>query len=350
MKLKFFFFLIIFCKLAIASDHLEKMNMAVLQNPSKENREHLADALLVDYLSKANSASVQGMQSTRSDDETLESIRNLGLSKTKENFSTVSKLLDSPVPIKEKISLVRIVGDFYSRDDNLKNNKDILGKLRDFSSSAQRDLASAATLAYSRLGYFDDTFAILRRSFKSGVLNKNDYTGELAHLIWFASPSEQKLLASELNSNNSNYSSEILANYFSDDSYREKMTPELKSQILNYLIKNEPKLSNSIGEYSISEALAYSEWLHAVALLTNDTQAESYERVIMNYIGQVTSNPKKTIAYLSSAQGENFLTTAPVSELTMLSEKIVYFADNLPYPQSPIVLDLVKNIRPRLVK
>ena len=235
--------------------------------------------------------------------------------------------------------------DFYTPDNHLKKNVDILKNLRDSSSSNDQDTAIAATLTYSRLGYFEDTLPILKRALKSKALKKNDYAGELAHLIWFAKPAEQKILVSELFDSDSNYAAEILANYFSDDNYREKLNVALKTHLLAYLSRHEPKLSTTIGEYSIFESLAYSEWLHAVAILTNDTQPERYDRVIMQYIGQITSNPKKTIAYLSSEQGRKFLSEATVSDTTLLLDKIGRFADNLPYPQSPVVLDLVNDIK-----
>ena len=301
-----------------------------MQKSSKDGREILAGTLLEQYKNNP------GLTKEKNN-ETLQKIQNLGLNKTEQNLNTASILLNDANSDEEKITLIRIIGNFYSPNDHLTKNQDVLKKIRDAAASKQPNVAAAAALTYSRLGYFTDTVPLLKRSMELGFLKKNEYAGELAHLIWHAKLNEQRLLATELSANDSIYAAEILANYFSDESYREKINPDLKFDILEYVIKNEPAFSNTIGEYSIFHALAYSEWLHTVALLTNDTQTESYDRVIMRYLGQVTSSPKKIIAYLSSEQGQKFLSSAPNSDAKILLDKINHYSENPPYPRSPVV-------------
>lgn len=274
----------------------------------------------------------------------LEDVKSLGLVSSEKNLKLIESSLMASNSPEERVNLVRIMGDFYSKENSKEKNLRIRKNLQASMQDGSVEVASAAILSYSRMGYFDDSLVVLKQGFLRKKIDRDTYGAELAHLIWYAESHNQNLVLSEIENNNTEYARRVFNNNLSKKMLREKIASDSKKNILNFLLANEPKFSISIGEFSMVEAFAYSDWLHSIAVLINETQPESYERVIFRSIGQVTSNPKKTIAFLISDEGKAYFSSAPTDEIKVLLDKINDYSDNLPYPQSSTVKELVSVI------
>ena len=261
----------------------------------------------------------------------LESIDARGLPKTSENFSRVVKLLNSTVSNGQKVILVRLLTSFHSKDNRDGTNQKIEARLRELALSSDKSLATSALLRYSRLGYFSDTEALLNKNFGNGFISKNDLYGELAHVINFAGAADQLRLIEQIRRSKNSYAIDILAASVKSDEARRYLPAASKIALHALLEQNQPKFSLPIGEFSLGEAIVYSDWLHTLASLKSENAGISYDDVIMSELDNATSNPKKAIAFLSSPEGKLAASRIGQVRLAGVTKRISDFSESLPF-------------------
>lgn len=274
----------------------------------------------------------------------LELIHSNGMEKKPENFNMILKLLNLQKKNEQKIVLIRILSSFHSRENANKMNRVIETRLRDLAQSGDKNVATAALLSYSRLGYFSDTESLLEGQLRDGFISKDDVYGELAHVLHFAPAHDQIRLIEKIGNSKSEYAIDIIASNIKSAESRRLIPAATKRVLQTLLEQNEPTFSTAIGEFSLKEAIAFSDWLHVLASLTDENTRISYDEVIMNHLNGANYKPKKAISYFISAEGKTAIDRIGHAKLADIFWKISNFSKTLPYPQNKTVQGFVANI------
>lgn len=272
----------------------------------------------------ANQNSPQRKNSLSNNTETLEIIHSKGLPKTAKNVVTLRTLLASNALDNEKIMLVRLLGKLYANDNQSGMNHLIVQDLKLQTNSNQNDIARSAVLAFSRLGFFVDSSAILKRAYDRKLLDADGYYGELAHLLPYASAAEQNNLLDMIKNGNNFYAREILASSFTDSEIIKKLSPKTKKNLHLFFEKNQPNFSQAIGEYDAIESFHYTNWLLSISKLEIEITNKTYQEVTFTRLNDSNLDARKIMAYLSSTSGryliEHLQNDAQKNDLKLLLE------------------------------
>lgn len=274
----------------------------------------------------------------------LESLYASGLDKTPENFGEIVRLLDTEVPNDHKALLIRLLASFHAKDGPRSLREEARRHLRLLAGSGDKALATAALMSYSRLGYLPDTESLLETQLKRGFISKDDAYGELAHLTHLAPQGAQKHLIEKIGDSRNAYAIDILASNVHDDDARRYMSADAKRALQTVLEQNQPVLTGAMGEFSLMEAIVYSDWLHALASLTTENTGTAYDDVIMSHLEGPTSNPKKAISYFLSDAGKVAARRIGKAKLSGVLQRIAALSNNLPYPQNSDVRDFSESV------
>jgi hypothetical protein len=275
--------------------------------------------------------------------QVLDGVYANGLAKTAENVKSIRASLASNVTKDEKVALVRILGSLYTYDDRTKMNNAIAQDLRGMAHSDDKDIARAATLSFSRLGYFQDSPDVLLNARNKSFIEVNEYYGELAHMVRNAPVNDQLNLVSKIKSGKSRYAAEILAFVAQDKEASKKIYPETKKLIQSCLEENEPGFAQATGEFSLTNAIQYATWLHAVATLKSDTSNVKYGDIVFSFLNDEKTEPRKIMAFLSSSEGKSFIQgIGQKGQFGNALQRISLYSKQ--YPQNFIMKDLVQDI------
>jgi hypothetical protein len=159
-----------------------------------------------------------------------------------------------------------------------------------------------------------------------------------------APPAEQPRLVQKIANSGNAYAIDIAASNLQSDEVRSTLTPAAKLALQKMLEANQPGFSTAVGEFGLQEAIIYADWLHALAALTAENNRISYDQVILNHLDSEMASPKKAIAYFSSEKGQATARRIGRARLSKLHQRISAYSDRLPYPQNPLVKDLVQRI------
>lgn len=228
----------------------------------------------------------------------LDTIYAFGLAKTADNLRAIRATLASRVSDTEKIALLRILASFHTVDDSLQSNANIRADLRDLAYSGNAEIARAATLAYTRLGYQDDSLALLGHAKQEAHVGADDYYGELAYLLRAAPKEVQLRIARELSLAGNAFSMEILASLVQESSDLGRFSPEALEFVRPLLIKGEPPFPTPADDFGLVYAVRYSTWLNAAALLDARSDETRYAAFITGRLGAATVDPRKLVAFL----------------------------------------------------
>jgi hypothetical protein len=292
--------------------------------------------LLELYNSKYRNHPVEGRN-------TLDAIQANGLAKTADNVKSIRALLASRVTNEEKIALARILGSLYSPDDKTGMNTAIAQDLRGLSRAGAKDVARAATLAFSRLAYFPDSPDVLLSAKNRGLIDADTYYGELAHLTAYAPAHEQANLVATIKNGKNRYAAEILASLSHDAITMQRFVPETKVQLLSLLEESEPEFPKALGEFGYTDAIRYATWLHTASLLKRDATNASYKDLVMARLSDEKTDPRKIMAFLASAEGKQLMKdVGQRSTFEPLYQRIALYSRQL--PQNMTMKELVQDV------
>jgi hypothetical protein len=304
---------------------------------SAEIKAMRSENLLEQYKSKHRNNAHEGRK-------VLDEMYALGMVKNAENVKAIRALIASKVTNEEKVALARILGGLYSADDPTGMNATIAQDLRGLTHDGQKDVARAATLTFSRLTYFPDSPEVLLSAKKRGLIDMDEYYGELAHLTAYAPANEQANLVSTIRNGKNRYAAEILAFVSQEAAIMKKFYPETKKQILSLLEEHEPEFSKvAIGEFDYTDAVRYSTWLHATATLNRDVKNTKYHDLIMARLNDEKIDPRKIMAFLASSEGKRLIKDIGRREpFESMHQRIALYSKQL--PQNMIMKELVDDI------
>lgn len=295
-----------------------------------------AAQLLAEYNAKYRGNATEGRK-------ILDELHANGIDKRAENVQIIRTLLVSKVTEAEKVALARILGAAYTPDNKTGMNSMIVHDLRALSQSAPKEVARAATLSFSRLAYFHDSPDVLFSAWNRGLIDTDEYFGELAHLTPFAPAKDQFHLVTMIRNGKNQYASEILAYLSHDTAISKGFSLETKTQILSLLEANEPEFPKPIGELDYTDAIKYSIWLHAIASLARDSSDVSYHETVMARLNDPKTDPRKVMGFLASTEGKRFIKdVGKRGPLEPLQQRVSLYSRQL--PQNFIMKELTAEV------
>ncbi|MEJ8852803.1 hypothetical protein [Variovorax rhizosphaerae] len=220
-------------------------------------------------------------------------------------------LLKAGISNDEKIALARILGRLYSPDNLTGYNSDLLLDLRTLIGDDNKDVARSAALSFSRLGYLPGSDALLKTAFDSRVLSADDYYGELAHMAPLAPAGVQDELVSMIRSSANPYAADILAGSINNDpsilrSYSERSI----ANIGEFLRNSEPRFASATGDFGLTDAVRYANWLRASAKVDSLSHGTDLDTAIVAQLTLPGTDPRKITAYLLMPEASSILSSA----------------------------------------
>jgi len=298
-------------------------------------------ALLGDYDSRYRGSGLAGA-------EILEQANALGVERSAANAKSIRRLLASNVTSVERTSLIRMLARQYGAGDPTGLNNQILSDLKAQMLSGDADVARTATYAYSRLGYFPDQERMLLAAKERGLLDNDAYFGELAHMLAFAPPRDQRALARTLRDSRNDYASQIVAMLAGNDAMRAKIAKETQEDLGSYLVEVEPQFAMGVGQFDLADSVRYSSWLYAVAVLQAG-RGQSTSDFIMTRLGDQRTDARKIMGYLASEHGPDLI--AQVRDRSRFNPMLVRISEySMQHPQSREMAEVVGLVRTRLTQ
>jgi hypothetical protein len=258
-----------------------------------------AQALLDEYSRKTNPTVEDGVR--------IGVVNATGLKPTSENVLTVQRLLANTAQRETKIRLIRLLGSLYTYNNESGQNVAITNSLRSHISSTDTEIARTALYAYSAIGVQSDWVDMLDLELKKGILTDDAYSQELALGMAAAPAPAQITAASRLAAKNSAFGAEVLASSLHSKNDVQKLAPESRKILLEFLQRRAPVMPTAIGEYSMGSGLTYARWLELLALLTEFAGQGIYAQTIFVHLNAPNADPRNILGYLTSPQGERFM-------------------------------------------
>jgi hypothetical protein len=293
-------------------------------------------ALFGEYMARSR-GSAQGSAA-------LEEVFANGMSRTAQNSNSLRSLLTSKLTTEEKVVVVRLLAKQYALGDPTGVNHLILQDLKSMSNSQELPLSRAATLAFSRLGYFPDYQDVLLAAKNRGVIEDDTYFGELAHVLAFAPTPDQEKLADTLQSSKNEYASQIVSMIVNNAPVASKITSVTRAKLTVYLESTEPRFNMALGQFDFVEAVRYSAWLRAVANLKASEFNMQGAEVIMAKLNDGNLDPRKVMAFLVSEFGPGLLSQiGRRTDFDPMLQRITLYSQQ--HPQNRDMKDIVEQVR-----
>lgn len=240
---------------------------------------------------------------TAAAEEQLVLVLNLRLPRTEANTTAIRVLLASPSNSDEKSGLIRLLAAQYDRTSPNHRNDLIIQDLRVLATSSDKGVARSATFAFTRLGFSPSFEEVLANALKSSLINKDEYFGEMAHVVAFAPPSDQARLAQELRQSKNFYAAEIIAMTINSAVLPATWTSQARAEFGLLLESTEPAFPQALGLYDLAAAVQYSNWLNALAMVRSSVLNKDGAEFILNKLNDPRTEPRKAMAFLSSEYG-----------------------------------------------
>jgi hypothetical protein len=283
----------------------------------------------------------------------IESLYDKAIKKDDANLGALEELADVSPSVAERVAAIRILGLMYDPTNPQAFNERIRAKLRSLAQTANKDIATTAMLRYSRLPYAEDTESLLDLNNSRNFLTAEDTLAELAHIFPFAPQERQLHYLQRLADGNSAYALDILASNMKDNALRARLSSAARLKLIQILKEHQPGFSVAIGEFSLKEAIVFSDWLHVLASLQDEASLNTYDQVVLSYLDGATANPKRAISFLSSPEGKAAAARIGTAKLRPIFDRVEKYAGGLPFPQNSAARDFsssVLNLRGHLTQ
>ena len=249
-----------------------------------------------------------------------------GVPLTTQSALAARALLQRGLSDDEKIALARILARLYAPDDPTGYNAELLLDLRGLMGDANRQVARSAVLSFSRLGYLPGSDALLKDAFDKQILGAEDYYGELAHMAPLAPARVQDELLSAVRASSNAYAADILAHAINDNpKVLNGYSAQAVGEIIELLGRTEPRFPSATGEFGLTDAVRYANWLRATAQLESRIHGIDPDRAIVDRLGLPGTDPRKITAYLLTPEASPLLSTArlgsPAGSLVAMSNQ-----------------------------
>lgn len=266
-----------------------------------------------------------------------------GVAATSSNILMLRDLLASSIPPQEKAPLLRILGSLHTYNNSTKLNLSIESDLRSATNSGSQEIARAATLAYSRLGYSSDFDTVMASARSRKLVSEDEYFGEYAQIVPSAPRDVQLGMVKKIAAGRNSYAVEILADLLSNPAMLAQFYPEARAELQTMLEKLEPSFPLAIGEYGLIDGMRYSTSLQAIALLSAAKDGTSYVATVLSRLEAPETDPRKVIAYFSSSEGKRMMKDlGSRNRLEPLFQRAHQYSES--FPQNQVTADLVRGL------
>jgi hypothetical protein len=279
----------------------------------------------------------------------LENIYAKGLPATPRSAALALDLLRSGrLSTDEKIPMSGILYSLYNRENTTGANSDIALELKIMAADPDKQLAHDATLHYAGLEYLPGTERVLKQALERGVFDADSYFRELAHLITSAPLEKQKEFLAEIRASSNRLASHILADALNSGKDF-NAAPFLRSSedMAELLRATEPEFSKGAGLYGETDAIRYTTWIRASAIVEGQKTGRNMDDIIIARLSEPGTDPRKIMGYLSSPEAAPLLASAaPDSQLRQLVLLADHYAGQ--HPGNRYMGDVVQEIRTRM--
>jgi hypothetical protein len=268
---------------------------------------------------------------------------------TQENVASVLAALRSNPPRDEQINLLRIAGQMHRGTQDVTSKTALQQQISVIAiGTSDARLGKAATLVYSRLGFFPDSLQVLSRAHERGFISHDDYYGDLTHLLPAAPTAlDQSKVISELGAGNNAFSREVLAGLLVNRDIVKNLKPEAACDVAVILMQNEPGFGSSNSTISTADCLAYADWMGAVVGLNAMASGEPESAVMARLLKIDGTHPKKLIAVMISEPTARLVRRGfDTRSIQKIDSAIASFSRN---SNNPTILDLSRMARSNLV-
>lgn len=328
-----FLFISILCISGASGQVATKNNVTV----SKEVRKLEAKRLLAIYLSNYKGTGVEGSK-------LLEKVESAGLDKNTENVNYIRQAMASVSGESEKSSLTRVLASLHSFDNASSMNKNIEDDVRILAFSSGVELPRAAIFSYSRMGYFQDSLAVLSHGKAKGLLKDDEYFGELSHLLPYASPAGQAAIMFALKNSRNQYAAEILAAQIPQITAAGKLPSDIQIALKSVLSEQEPVMPMAIAAFGYRESFRYSNWLHAIATLESNGNQVAYNQFIFSKLNSKDIDSRKILAFLTSPEGKAFISNVGIkSSFKNILQKITLYSTSA--QNNPLAIESISEVK-----
>jgi hypothetical protein len=268
------------------------------------------------------------------------------LPRTRQNVVALRELIASNVTDEEKEVAMRLLARQYTRGDPTGMNDAIAQDLKSQIRAPNPRLARAATLAYSRLGWFPDYQEVLFAAKNRGTIDDDTYFGELAHMLMFAPATDQERLAGLLLASKNTYASPIVASMMANATLAARSPAKAQLSLAGFLEQTEPQFGPALGQFGFDIADRYSTWLQALATLRAPGGQPNAE-LIMTRLDDANIDPRKVMAFLGLQYGPSFMSqVGRRSRFEPMLQRISLYARQ--HPQTTDMQEIVDTVRTRL--
>lgn len=265
------------------------------------------------------------------------------LSVSAENVNLLRKSLTSKVSEEERVLLLGMLGQMYSRDNASGMNAAIIKDVLAHTTSPSIPVARAATFAFSRMGSNEDVIAVLKQAKRNAVIDNDAFAGELGHAFRFLPKDRQREALTLLEASNSIYGNDVVVMNLKSRVLVDQVAQENLTDLETFLRRNEARFPMAISTYGIITALRYSDWLHTFALVSSKLGRGSYSDVVLGVLNDKRIDPRKIVAYLSSQEGKELMASSGNrAQFSPLLDKARQFAQM--FPSNAIVTDIVRDL------
>ena len=273
---------------------------------------------------------VSGLAGQQERVDALAHMMSLGLARNAQNTTTLRSILGRNADEEEKVLAVRLLADQFDRSNPTGMNHLILADLKQQGNSASPRVAGEAIVSYARLGYLPDSMAVLKAGRERGVLNEDDYFGELAHMLESAPAAEQLEMARMIRASRNGYGRDVVAAVVISD-LQGALRPETKQELARLLEENEPQLGANVREYDGIQAVFYQDWLRALALLKASDFNKNGAEVIMQRLSAPMMDTRKLYAFFTSPYAPEMLAQIPQRDrYTIMIQRMVSYPKQFP--------------------
>ena len=267
-----------------------------------------------------------------------------GLPGNSANVKRTIQLLNAKPPEDEHIQLVGLLGSLYdSAHPQAQQNPVVARELLQQFNSSKQAVARAALLAYSRCGYRPDVRATLEQGLHRGLISEDEMAQELAIGVLVEPPHLQAETIARLDQLNRPFGNEVLAVVLSDPATVARLPPPSRGTVLKLFLRNEPVWPMAIGSFGLMDAFRYVDWLHAVALLQQESGGPDYAATVIRRLRDTQIDPRKTLSYLRSDRARTLL-SVPANAVALRgpAERAVAFAQQ--FPDHPTLASAAKDV------
>jgi hypothetical protein len=136
----------------------------------------------------------------------------------------------------------------------------------------------------------------------------------------------QDELLSTIRASSNAYAADILAHAINDNpKLLYGYSAHAVGEIIELLGRTEPRFPPATGEFGLTDAVRYANWLRATAQLENRIHGIDPERAIVDRLGLPGTDPRKITAYLLTSEAAPLLAGArlgsPASSLVAVSNQ-----------------------------